>query len=267
MNARVRRWFLLCVALQAAIVLVMVAKKQAVLLYGKTIVLKTTPVDPRSLFRGDYARLATPIHTPDVSQWGPDWPKRGNTIYAELSPSGTSWHLVKVHPRIPEGMPEDHVALKGKATHVRQWRGQEVTDLEDLSQPGWLNMQPATATWRRGRTGRGGRRGLWYRGTKLPEGSIIYVELYSHNKRRWNISGISNEREKTPRAYPNSVTLQGRVGPHEESKSIQAIYGIETFFVPEGKGRKHERRGLDVEVAVSRGGTGVVKRVILPEDG
>jgi uncharacterized membrane-anchored protein len=36
-------------------------------------------------------------------------------------------------------------------------------------------------------------------------------------------------------------------------------YGIESFYIPEGKGRDYERGQLDVEVAVDRAGHGVIR--------
>jgi len=47
----------------------MVAKKQYTLNTGALVVLKTTPVDPRSLFRGDYVRLNYDINRLSVRQF------------------------------------------------------------------------------------------------------------------------------------------------------------------------------------------------------
>ena len=51
----------LLVAVEVAALAAMVADKQWTLNTGTQVVLQTEPVDPRSLFMGDYARLAYPI--------------------------------------------------------------------------------------------------------------------------------------------------------------------------------------------------------------
>ena len=48
---------LLAVVIQTGVLVAMVAMKQWTLTTGTPVVLETKPVDPRSLFRGDYVRL------------------------------------------------------------------------------------------------------------------------------------------------------------------------------------------------------------------
>lgn len=50
-------FILLAVLAQACVLVFMAAEREYILYYGKTIKLRTTPVDPRDPFRGDYVML------------------------------------------------------------------------------------------------------------------------------------------------------------------------------------------------------------------
>lgn len=55
---------------------------------GEEIRLKTFPVDPRSLFRGNYARLRYGISRIEwTSQSGEKAPRRGEVVYVKLDPT------------------------------------------------------------------------------------------------------------------------------------------------------------------------------------
>ena len=73
------------VALQTAALFVMVGMKQYTLSTGAPIVLKTEPIDPRSLFSGDYVRLNYSISQLPIDQLAGDRTfERGDTIYVLL---------------------------------------------------------------------------------------------------------------------------------------------------------------------------------------
>lgn len=267
MSSRQKLIFALCVVLQVMVIVIMVTRKQAVIAFGKQIVLKTNPVDPHSLFRGDYARIRTAIHTPEISNWRPWPPKRGATVFTELTPSGTSWNLVTVHQAMPDHLPATNVVLRGKVRSHTQWSGQPIFNLVDVSSPGWLNTQPDDPDWQRSWGASGQLNHLYHRGNRLPEGATVYVSLFSSDGRHWNLQGTdadSTRLAKRHYQWGGFITLKGRAGPYEEKKMLNVEYGIESYFVPEGKGRHYERSGLNVEVAVSRSGHAVVKKVILP---
>ena len=89
------------VLLTAALV-VMVGMKQYTLNTGQVILLKTIPIDPRSLFRGDYVRLnydINRIRIEDVT--GDEQFKRHQTIYAVLVKGEKYWQVVSVHQQPP----------------------------------------------------------------------------------------------------------------------------------------------------------------------
>ena len=48
---------ILIVAIQSLLLVFMILNRQSILLSDNVVVLETRPIDPRSLFRGDYVRL------------------------------------------------------------------------------------------------------------------------------------------------------------------------------------------------------------------
>jgi len=67
--------------------LALVESRAGILRNGTEVRLKTVPVDPRDLFRGDYVVLAYPISTVDgVAGSGERAFQRGETVYVTLSP-------------------------------------------------------------------------------------------------------------------------------------------------------------------------------------
>ncbi len=84
---------LLLAGLQVAILLGMFAKGLYPLAVGSPVLLKTMPVDPRDLFRGDYAVLGYDINTLWLDSLPNDLDSRknhrfGDWLYVELVPNG-----------------------------------------------------------------------------------------------------------------------------------------------------------------------------------
>jgi len=91
----------------------MVAKKQYTLNTGALVVLKTTPVDPRSLFRGDYVRLNYDISRLQISQF----PllqelEEHDPVFVALKKQGVFWQPIAVFKSMPEAE-NDMVVIKG----------------------------------------------------------------------------------------------------------------------------------------------------------
>jgi len=240
----------------------MVARKQAVILRGRTIILRTNPVDPHSLFRGDYAQLTFDINQLNADKWSP-WPPRiGSTVYTELRQNTTSWLVVGPLQNIPVEMPSDHVVLKGKITGGDDDRnGHEVFDLQDFSHPGWLQTQPSTATWRNERNWIG-RHGIWLTGRLSKEGQPAYACLKTYNGKDWQLSDV-RENNCVSSDYPPEFqrVLTGRLGPLQSERVLRVEYGIESYFIPEGMTRNYQLAGLDAEIIVDKNGNSILRRV------
>ena len=79
-------FFLLIGAFWLVILIGFIAVKEFTLLTGQEVLLKTRPVDPRDLFRGDYVTLRYEISTLDLSRVAAEATtfKTGDTIYVSL---------------------------------------------------------------------------------------------------------------------------------------------------------------------------------------
>ncbi|MCX9014247.1 MAG: GDYXXLXY domain-containing protein [Candidatus Methanoperedens sp.] len=85
---------------------------------GEEILLKTVPVDPRDLLRGDYVNLGYEISTINLS----NTPHTGNfnskdEIYATLSMSGKFWSVTQAGAEKP-ALQRNEVCMKGKVTNT-----------------------------------------------------------------------------------------------------------------------------------------------------
>ncbi len=113
MTLKLRSWLaiLLCaaIALQLTVLLGMLVKSNWPLWFGQEIRVKTQPVDPRSLFRGNYARLGYSFSRLDRQQLAinddeADSLRQGEVIYLSLAKSGDSplYRPGKAYLRAPE---------------------------------------------------------------------------------------------------------------------------------------------------------------------
>jgi len=108
------------VALQTAALVAMIGMKQYTLSTGQPVLLKTQPIDPRSLFSGDYVRLNYSVSQLRFDQIeGERDFRRGDTIYVVLRPGDEYWEPVSVHRHQPS-VPAGQIAIKGRVMSVQQ---------------------------------------------------------------------------------------------------------------------------------------------------
>lgn len=109
---------LVVAGLQTAALAWMVYDRLALINHGREITLQTIPVDPRSLFRGDYVILnyevsqATDVVTPkDI--------KQHDRVYAHLARGADEkWSVQKLTKAQPELSGNEDIALKATVTSV-----------------------------------------------------------------------------------------------------------------------------------------------------
>lgn len=112
------------IVLQTVALLGMVGMKQYTLSTGVPLVLKTQPIDPRSLFSGDYVRLNYTIsQLPLDSLEGVKDFQRGDTVYVVLKKGEDYWEPVSLHHSYPVAVAEQAV-IKGKVEFVNNQRWQ-----------------------------------------------------------------------------------------------------------------------------------------------
>ena len=86
---------------------------------GTEIVLKTRPVDPRSLFRGHYARLNYDVSTIQKANAGFEWPeklKRREKVYVVFKPGDEGYWVIE---RMSKMMPKPEAGKVFIAARVR----------------------------------------------------------------------------------------------------------------------------------------------------
>ncbi len=89
-----RTKFYLFIGIQIIFLLVMIGTKQFTLYTGKKILLEVVPADPRSIFRGEYARLnyrISTINIPGMREF-----KRNQIVYVKLRKIGKYWKVADV---------------------------------------------------------------------------------------------------------------------------------------------------------------------------
>lgn len=98
-------FFLGSVFAQFAVLFGMIFFYQAIVLGGTQVILKTRPVDPRDLLRGQYVALMYDISTVDISKAPPDFNNfsRGDTVYLGLEETaGGVWQGAALSREMPK---------------------------------------------------------------------------------------------------------------------------------------------------------------------
>jgi len=122
---------MLLVVVQITALAAMIADKQWTLNTGTPVVLQTEPVDPRSLFRGDYARLAYPISRlcldGKTALGGDKDFTRHDTVWVALKPDPDGAKAVSVHHQRSEIAP-GLLALRGEVQSLNDYEWDRTTN-------------------------------------------------------------------------------------------------------------------------------------------
>jgi uncharacterized membrane-anchored protein len=104
------------VAIQFLILLAIIGFKQYTIWTGETVLLKTTPVDPRDLLRGDEVQLQYDISTIDLDRVAGD-DQYGGAVYVELQRGDDGyWTAVALHGRREHSF-DGTVLIRGDAAY------------------------------------------------------------------------------------------------------------------------------------------------------
>lgn len=79
-------------------------------LTGKWVVLDTEPVDPRSLFRGDYAELDYDINSVSCEKSF----DHSSLVYVVLKKQDVTWEPISVHGGFPGVQIDDRAVIRGR---------------------------------------------------------------------------------------------------------------------------------------------------------
>jgi uncharacterized membrane-anchored protein len=105
---------------QAAVLGYMIWDRTSLLAEGREVVLDVIPVDPRSLFRGDYVILGYDISRHKLEP-GATEPKRNDYYYVTLRKGeGDKWVPVAGSTEKPKDVKSDEVVIRGRVEYVFQ---------------------------------------------------------------------------------------------------------------------------------------------------
>lgn len=111
---------IIVLVIQTLLLMGMIGKKQYTLNTGTQILLETQPIDPRSLFRGDYVRLNYTISDLDLDQLAGDKEfQEFRPVYVVLQQQDKYWQAISAHTDKPE-INNDQVMIKGEVQYIRE---------------------------------------------------------------------------------------------------------------------------------------------------
>lgn len=176
MNNRQKILISLAILLQVLFLSSVIVKKEMSIRQGVRIIVRTVPVDPRDLFRGDYINLNYEFSHIDLNKVEHDKVNfhKGQRVFVRLSKIDEDWQAVQV----------------------------SLNPIKDIG--------------------------------------------------------------------PNEVMIKGYVGQWPLADSINVVYGIESYFVPEGKGKDIEReifeKRVRVELSIDKRGYASICRIFIDEE-
>ena len=111
-------WLALVAAVQTAVLAWMVADRISLLRTGREITLTVVPVDPRSLFRGDYVNLGYDISRVEIARPPDTVPlrRRGQVpVWVQLEPGADgAWKVAAASLERPKDVAKERVLLAGR---------------------------------------------------------------------------------------------------------------------------------------------------------
>jgi uncharacterized membrane-anchored protein len=236
--------FIIIVMLQVIFLTGMIAYRQHWVNTGERILLRTMPVDPRDIFRGDYVNLTYEISNLDLDALGanPEMKIRPNDlVYVALGsePDG-AYKAVSVSAAPPAA----GKFIQGRLRYETQAQRWAVLVRDDSRNVRLLSPR-------------------WFGGFNAGDRVLFCLDG------RGNVLGQSREMPNyTPKCYAGEP-LPAVVEDVKTTKfrQLQVEYGIESFFVEEGKGKAIEAsrnaRDLKVEVSLRKDGKGIITGLVM----
>jgi uncharacterized membrane-anchored protein len=237
-----KKGFLIIVLAQALLLVSIIGYRQYWVNNGTRILLKTAPVDPRDIFRGDYVRLGYGISTLDLDQLGAagDF-RRNEKIFVNLKPGVDGTY----HPlAISRTMPAGKFFIQGRTVSptmtVSRWR---IVVRDDEGRP--HTLRPPWFAFKKDDR-------LFFCLNR--NGDVMQQAKAESANRCWN---------------KDWQGLEGTVTEviEEKARQVSVEYGIESYFVEEGKGKAIEAarnaRDLKVEVSLRNDGKGIITGLYL----
>jgi uncharacterized membrane-anchored protein len=232
-----RRKFIIIVLVQALLLAGIIAYRQYWVATGERVLLRTEPADPRDIFRGDYVTLNYEISSLDLTGLGTaEQFKARERVYVVLEKvADNTYRAASVSKTLPAG---------GKFIQGRAGDELQLSKWEVLLQDDTGKMQSLTPRWFSGVDK--GRRATFCVGEN---NAVLHF--------------FGEDAANKP-ACVSGKSVSGVVRDIRETRTrqLRVDYGIESYFVEEGKGKAIEALGnaggLKVEVSLRRDGNGII---------
>ena len=236
-----RKKFILLILLQVVLLIGMIAYRHYWVVTGKRVLLKTEPVDPRDIFRGDYVQLRYEISTINLDEMGIRYqfrPMERVYVHLEKNPDGT-FRAGSISRELPEGK----TFIQGRAKFTTTLTKWEITLRDDSGQVHFL-------------------RPPWMGNVKKRDRVTFCLDEQGRVTQ-----SFKEDDSYKPKCRARS--LQGIIEEIKTSRSmvLEVEYGIESFFVEEGRGRKIESsrdaRKVIMEIALRKDGRGTITALLM----
>lgn len=241
-----RARFIAIVVFQILLLSGMVAYREYWVSTGVKILLKTTQVDPRDVFRGDYARLNYEITDIDLdtvsSPGGFLW---NDTVYVglEKGPDGTFGAISAEKSAPPQG-----IFIKGRVRNEIPFSRWEITVKDDSG-----DEKMITASW--------------FSQRKPGERMRYCVDAGG----RMIFENFESDAYKPDCVRGSVITGSIKETVEKKTRRISIEYGIESYFVEEGRSMEIERGGrggrgtgeLRIEAALLKDGKATISRLFI----
>lgn len=117
---RKKSYLILAIVFQCAIIAAVPGPKLFTQLTGKTVTIKTVPVDPYDFMSGYHVILRYEISQPRSLEFTASRHQKHSTLYNILIEDENGvWNSQAIHSTYPEDIPDGAVVIKGKYQHGR----------------------------------------------------------------------------------------------------------------------------------------------------
>ncbi len=236
-----RKKFILLILLQVVLLAGMIVYRHYWVITGKKLLLRIEPVDPRDIFRGDYVRLRYEISSLNLGEMGIEesfQPRERVYVHLEQNPDGT-YRATSVSREPPSGK----IFIQGRARYTTTLTKWEVTLIDDEGQTHFLKPS-------------------WFGSVKKGDRVTFCLD---------NQGGVVESFKESDSYKPTckGPSLQGLIEEIQtfKSKVLEVEYGIESFFVEEGKGKRIESsrdtKKVVLEIALRKDGRGTIAALLM----
>ncbi len=234
--------FIIIVIIQVLLLTGMISYRQYWISTGERILLRTVPVDPRDIFRGEYVQLSYEISNLDLGPFsvGESF-KPNEKIYVLLEKDADG--ICKASS-LNKSQPSGGIFIQGRVRSEMTTTKWEVSVKDDSSNVRILRPR-------------------WFSGFKSNDRVVFCLDKLD------NVINQSKEDAGLKPQCPDGIMFTGRIEDIKEMQNSQlnVEYGIESYFVEEGKGRAIETsrnaRELKVEVSLRGDGKGIITGLLM----